>query len=204
MEGYKRRFDGWMDDDHIGPPLDATPKQVRNIVPYKGGFAPDPGTGTIPTFYHSDEPGVDGKRLIMRVGCRGILRKQPQRWGDRHRSKSWRERRSTLVHDGDGIDTVFVGTGCRIPLGAVVPGVIIAGEFSGDRADVDVPPAGFRALGAGGGAASRHQEPIRCSASDGSLHAGRGLRSQPDQAYRHVRPIRLEWNECGRLQGDRE
>jgi len=35
---------GWMDDAHFGPPLQATPLQARNVVPYKGGFAPDPGT----------------------------------------------------------------------------------------------------------------------------------------------------------------
>ena len=34
---------GWMDDDHFGPPLEPTPMQVRNVVPYKGGFEPDPG-----------------------------------------------------------------------------------------------------------------------------------------------------------------
>ena len=35
---------GWMDDDHFGPPLEPTPMQVDNVVPYRGGFAPDPGT----------------------------------------------------------------------------------------------------------------------------------------------------------------
>ena len=35
---------GWMDDAHFGPPLDPTPMQAANVVPYKGGFAADPGT----------------------------------------------------------------------------------------------------------------------------------------------------------------
>ncbi|MGH9694184.1 MAG: ethylbenzene dehydrogenase-related protein, partial [Bryobacteraceae bacterium] len=35
---------GWMDDAHFGPPLDPTPMQARNVSPYKGGFAPDPGS----------------------------------------------------------------------------------------------------------------------------------------------------------------
>ncbi len=35
---------GWMDDAHFGPPLDPTPMQAANVVPYKGGFATDPGT----------------------------------------------------------------------------------------------------------------------------------------------------------------
>src|SRR5216683_315583 len=56
---------GWMDDSHFGPPLDPTPMQVRNVVPYRGGFAPDPGTANYAdNFIMSDEPAVDGKRMI--------------------------------------------------------------------------------------------------------------------------------------------
>ena len=35
---------GWMDDDHFGPPETPSPEQVANVVPYRGGFSPDPGT----------------------------------------------------------------------------------------------------------------------------------------------------------------
>jgi len=43
---------------------------------------------------------------------------------------------------------------------------------------------------------SRYDVPL----SDGSLHAGRGLRSQPDQAYPAASgQFVLRWNECGRF-----
>ena len=35
---------GWMDDDYFGPPREPTPLQASNAAPYRGGFAPDPGT----------------------------------------------------------------------------------------------------------------------------------------------------------------
>ena len=34
---------GWIDDAHFGPPLKPTPMQAANVLPYKGGFATDPG-----------------------------------------------------------------------------------------------------------------------------------------------------------------
>ena len=43
---------GWMDDAHFGPPLEPTPMQVHNILPYKGGFAPDPGSANYMRQFH--------------------------------------------------------------------------------------------------------------------------------------------------------
>ncbi len=43
VEGHQQR--GRMDGRRpFGPPLKPTPMQAANVVPYKGGFAPDPGT----------------------------------------------------------------------------------------------------------------------------------------------------------------
>src|SRR6266699_747708 len=129
---------GWMDDDHFGPPIDATPKQVSNIVPYKGGFAPDPGTANYSdNFIMSDEPGVDGKRLIMPRRLPRDLAKTTAAMGEIDIDPNHGE--------SDGARWFMTETesipysseqDARIPLGTIVPGVIIAGEFSGDRADV--------------------------------------------------------------------
>ena len=35
---------GYMDDDHFGPPVKATQAEMRGMMPYHGGFSPDPGT----------------------------------------------------------------------------------------------------------------------------------------------------------------
>ena len=72
----------------------------------------------------------------------------------------------------------------RIPTGAVIPGVIVAGEFSGDRADVRCAArwaSGHWALEVARrlDTHSQYDVPIRRR----RLHAGRGLRPQPDQAY---------------------
>src|SRR5260370_19878687 len=54
-----------MQASHFGQPLDPTPMQVRTVVSYRGGFAPDPGTAnSADNFIMSDEPAVDGKRMI--------------------------------------------------------------------------------------------------------------------------------------------
>jgi len=50
-------FDGWMDECSLRSTLDATPMRVRNVVPYKGGFAPDPGVANYSdNFIMSEEP----------------------------------------------------------------------------------------------------------------------------------------------------
>src|SRR6266853_1884632 len=172
---------GWMDDDHFGPPIDATPKQVRNIVPYKGGFAPDPGTANYSdNFIMSDEPGVDGKRLIMPRRLPRDLAKTTAAMGEIDIEPNHGE--------SDGARWFMTETesipysseqDARIPLGTVVPGVIVAGEFSGDRADVRC--AARWASGHWALEVARRLDTK--SRYDVPLHTGRGLRPQPDQAY---------------------
>src|SRR5450755_1658440 len=56
---------GWMDDAHFGPPLEPTPMQTRNIVPYKGGFAADPGSANYSdNFVANAAAADDGSRMI--------------------------------------------------------------------------------------------------------------------------------------------
>ena len=72
---------GWMDDAHFGPPLDATPMQARNIVPYKGGFAPDPGASNYSdNFVISAEATSDDNRAVMPRRLPRDLAATPQRW----------------------------------------------------------------------------------------------------------------------------
>jgi hypothetical protein len=128
---------GWMDDDHFGPPLKPTPQQVRNVVPYRGGFEPDPGTGN---YSDNFDPPLDPtdrdqlvkprrlpKNLAATISAMGSINLDPE------------------VGESDGarwfmteVETVPYTTELdrAIPVGTVIPGVIISGEFSGDRADV--------------------------------------------------------------------
>ena len=129
---------GWMDDDHFGPPQDATPKQVRNVVPYKGGFAPDPGTANYSdNFTMSDDPGIDGKRLVVPRRLPKDLAKMAAAMGDIDLDPNHGESDGARWFMTDTESAPYSPEqDARTPIGTVVPGVIIAGEFSGDRADV--------------------------------------------------------------------
>jgi Ethylbenzene dehydrogenase/Prokaryotic cytochrome b561 len=129
---------GWMDDSHFGPPLDPTPMQVRNVVPYRGGFAPDPGTANYAdNFIMSDEPAVDGKRMITPRRLPRDLAKTTAAMGeidlDPNHGESdgarWFMTETESVPYSSEQDVT-------VPVGTVIPGVIIGGEFSGDRADI--------------------------------------------------------------------
>ena len=50
---------GFMDDDHFGPPVEATSEQLEGKLPYRGGFATDPGTAN----YADNFESTSRKRL---------------------------------------------------------------------------------------------------------------------------------------------
>ena len=52
---------GFMDDDHFGPPVEATNDQVEGKFPYRGGFAADPGTASYTDNFERAEPRAYGK-----------------------------------------------------------------------------------------------------------------------------------------------
>lgn len=129
---------GWMDDAHFGPPLQATPVQARNIVPYKGGFAPDPGAANYTDNFVMDAGPADSKERIIAprrlpsnlaatIAAMGAVDIDPNR-GENDGAR-WFMTESESIPYSTELDA-------RIPTGTVIPGVLIAGEFSGDRADV--------------------------------------------------------------------
>jgi hypothetical protein len=129
---------GWMDDAHFGPPLDPTPMQVRNIIPYKGGFAPDPGTASYMDNFAIDGDATGGGRrliaplrlpndLATTIATMGDVDIDPDR-GEGEGTRWFMTEQESIPYSADA--------DARIPMGTVIPGVIIAGEFSGDRADV--------------------------------------------------------------------
>jgi hypothetical protein len=128
---------GWMDDDHFGPPLEPTPAQLQNAAPYRGGFEPDPGTAN---YFNNFDGSLDPadrdqlvrprrlpKDLAATTAAMGAIDLDPE------------------VGENDGarwfmteVESVPYTTELdrQIPVGTVIPGVVISGEFSGDRADV--------------------------------------------------------------------
>jgi hypothetical protein len=129
---------GWMDDAHFGPPLDATPKQVANIVPYKGGYAPDPGAANYAdNFVMSDEPGGDGQRMVTPRRLPRDIAKTTAAMGDIDLDPNHGESDGArwFMTEAESIP-YSPEQDARVPVGTVIPGVLVAGEFSGDRADV--------------------------------------------------------------------
>lgn len=131
---------GWMDDTHFGPPLDPTPMQAANIVPYKGGFAPDPGAANYrDNFTVEADPAGGGRRgrLIaplrlpkqaeVTTAALGAIDLDPDH-GESDGARWFMTEQESMPYSSDA--------DAKIAIGTVIPGVIVAGEFSGDRADV--------------------------------------------------------------------
>jgi Ethylbenzene dehydrogenase/Prokaryotic cytochrome b561 len=125
---------GWMDDGHFGPPLDPTPMQARYLTPYKGGFAPDPGMANYtenfvawPEFSQSVTPRRLPKDLAAMRNAMGAISLDPN-VSDSDAARWFMTEAESVPYTSE-LDRL-------IPVGTVLPGVIVAGEVSGDRADV--------------------------------------------------------------------
>jgi Ethylbenzene dehydrogenase/Prokaryotic cytochrome b561 len=185
---------GWMDDAHFGPPLDPTPMQTRNIIPYKGGFAPDPGDANYTANFVIDDDAGGGARLVAplrlpknlaaTIAAMGEIDLDPDHGeGDNAR---W------FMTEAESIP-YSVEADASIPIGAVIPGVIIAGEFTGDRADLRCAArwaAGHWVLEVARrlDTHSEYDVPIK----SGVVMRVAAFDHSQIRHTRHVRPIRLE------------
>jgi hypothetical protein len=111
--------------------------QVNNGIPYRGGFAPDPGTANYSDNFErtadaaAADPIVRPRRLPRDLAA--TLAKMGQLSLDPN------------VGEGDGARWFMTEAESvpytmevdrLIPISTVIPGVIISGDFAGDRADV--------------------------------------------------------------------
>jgi len=131
---------GWMDDAHFGPPLNPTPMQAANVVPYKGGFAPDPGTANYRdnfTVEADTSGGPRRSRLIAPLRLPKVVAATRDAMGDIDLDPNHGESDGArwFMTEKDSVP-YSTDVDARIPMGTVIPGVILNGEFSGDRADV--------------------------------------------------------------------
>jgi hypothetical protein len=191
---------GWMDDAHIGPPLDPTPEQARYVTPYRGGFAPDPGTPNYSeNFTASPEipfegnpqanPLVTPRRLpkdlaAIQAAMGGEISLEPN-LGESDGAR-WFMTESESVPYATELDKL-------IPKGTVLPGVILAGDFTGDRADVRCAArwaSGHWALEVARklDTKSPYDVPLR----SGTFMRVAAFDHSQIRHTRHVRPIRLE------------
>jgi hypothetical protein len=184
---------GWMDDNYFGPPAAPTAPEVAGKSRYKAGYATDPGKATYANnFDHEPRGGYRGlvkpKRLPKDVAimqnAMGTLDLDPDA-SNSEGARWWMTDEESVPYAAD-LDG-------RIPVGTIIPGVLIAGAYSGDRADVRCAArwsAGrwvlelARKLDTG----SKHDIPIR---SGVSLWVAAFDHAQTRHT-RHLRPITIE------------
>jgi hypothetical protein len=129
---------GWMDDAHFGPPVEPTLMQAGGVAPYRGGFAPDPGSANYSdNFSLIDQAtgefnqGIRPRRLPRNLeateAALGQIDLDPDH-GESEGARWFMTEEESLPYAPE-LDR-------QIPTGTIVPGVILAGEYSGDRADV--------------------------------------------------------------------
>jgi hypothetical protein len=129
-----------MEDEHFGPPLDPTPMQARNVVPYRGGFAPDPGSANyFENFAISPDAAIgnDGNQVVRPLRLPRKLTATAVAMGQISLDPNIGESDGArwFMTEAESLPYTPELDG-GIPTGTVLPGVIIAGDFSGDRADV--------------------------------------------------------------------
>jgi hypothetical protein len=127
---------GYMDDLHFGPPVAATQAQLEGKTPYRGGFEPDPGTANFSDNFDPQRPGGYRHPMMPRrlpkdykamTAAMGQIDLDPHH-GESDGARWYMTEAESVAYSPE--------TDAQIPVGTVIPGVIIAGEYSGDRSDV--------------------------------------------------------------------
>jgi hypothetical protein len=184
---------GFMDDDHFGPPMKASPAELSGIAPYRGGFAHDPGTAAYQDNFDPRPPNsysepIKPRRLPRDVramtAALGPVDLDPAR-GEAEGARWFMTEAESLPYATE-LDAA-------IPLGTIIPGVIVAGRFSGDRSDVRCAAR----WAAGHWALEVARRLDTGSPYDIAIRTGVFLRvaafdHSQIRHTRHVRPIRLE------------
>ena len=127
---------GMLDDMVFGPPLEPNEAQWQGKARYKAGYVSDPGTPAYLENYKADGPlGYDGPVRVPRLpkdlaatrAAMGDYVLDPEeslpqgaRW--------WMTEEESVPYSAEA--------DAAIPVGTIIPGLIITGPFIGDRADV--------------------------------------------------------------------
>ncbi len=183
---------GWMDDDHFGPPAEVAQAQAEGKVPYRGGFAPDPGTaGYVDNFdvrngddFKHVTPRRLPKDLAVMTKAMGPLDLDPDH-------SDGEQTRWFMTEAESAPYSPYADSG--IPVGTVIPGVIVNGEFTGDRADIRCAAR----WASGRWALEVARKLDTGSRFDVAIRSGVFMRvaafdHSQIRHTRHVRPIRLE------------
>ncbi len=125
---------GYVDDQYFGPPRDATPGEASGKARYQGGYWNDPGRAFY-SYNYKVEVGHRGpvqlqklpKDVAATVAALGKFDFNPDS-SDEDGARWWMTEAETVPYSKE-LDE-------KIPLGTVLPGVLITGNYEGDRAQL--------------------------------------------------------------------
>jgi hypothetical protein len=181
------------DDDYFGPPTNAAPAQQAGLTPYHGGFEHDPGTANYSDNFAITQPkdyadGILPRRLPKDFNAMNAALDRVDldpSHGESENARWYMTENETVPYSAEQDRS--------IPDGAVIPGVIISGEYSGDRADVEC--VGRWAAGRWALEVTRPltvQSAYDVPIANGTFMRVAAFDHTQIQHTRHVRPIRLE------------
>jgi cytochrome b subunit of formate dehydrogenase len=193
---------GWVDDAHLGPPATVTPAQAGGKEAYKGGLAGDPGNAFFAYNFELRGPGgyqdpITPKRLPKdwkkSQSAMGNVDPNPDH-GDSEGAVWWLTEADSAPYSADA--------DARIPRGTIIPGVVISGKYTGDRADI----RGAAKWSSGRWSLEVSRKLTTGSKFDISIVTGSYMRvavfdHTQSRHTRHIRPIRLEVSRCGKVAG---
>lgn len=127
---------GGVDDNHFGPPKPPTEAESAGKSRYKAGYQTDPGKAAFASNFDSQPPGgysgpLQPKRLPKDLAAlakaMGPVNLDPET-SEPVTARWWMtaEESEPYAPEADK----------RIPVGTVIPGVVINGDYAGDRGDV--------------------------------------------------------------------
>ena len=184
---------GFVDDGYFGPPAEPSSDEIAGRAPYKGGFGADPGSANYADNFEQRGPGGYGRPVQPK--------RLPKDWSSTWSAMGQIDLRSD-VGESDGArwwmteaesEPFSAERDGRYALNALIPGVIVAGAYDGDRADV----RGAARWAAGRWALEISRRLDTKSRYDVAIASGVSMRVAAfDRSQirhtRHIRPIRIK------------
>jgi hypothetical protein len=127
---------GYVDDMFFGPPFEPKPAEAAGTARYQAGYTNDPGSAFYVYNYKPEAPGgYKGAVQLLRLpkdlaattAAMGRIDLNPEATADEG-ARWWMLESETVPYSKEA--------DAAIPVGTVIPGVLIMGEYAGDRADV--------------------------------------------------------------------
>ncbi len=127
---------GYVDDNYFGGPVDPKPAESAGQSRYKAGYRTDPGKAFYANnFAHQPPAGYAGSLQPKRLPLNFAFQKNAMARIDLDPDKSETgEARWWMTAEES--QPYSVEADALIPIGTVIPGILIAGAYTGDRADI--------------------------------------------------------------------